>query len=276
MLNLMNLIKSIKKIKALLLLCFVLNFSSKAHAGIDTTLFRINVVQDSVSAGDTVDVDFFIGGTGLLGGLNILKEFEIEVVSDTSLFNQNNIQFKLDSTSLESFFGTLISNITTITTIDPILGKLGVKTNSTSIGSGNARVGRAKYIVQDNIAGRQYMHYDFTKAISKDLLGFNNPVKVITDSVLIVNRVQATTVIRTFAKNYEIRISPNPVIDFLHIEGVKIQQYKLLDINGIEMKSGFSMTPENIPINLNKLPKGIYILLLQINNNWNSYKIIKE
>ena len=264
------------KLSAILLFFFTLSFSSSAYAGIDTTLFRINVVQDSVHVGDTVDVDFFIGGGGILGLLNILKSFEIEVATDTSLMVEDNIKFKLDSTSLESFFGVLISSITTITTIDPILGKLNIKTNSNSTGNGNARVGRGKYIVQDNVAGRQYMHYDFTKAISKDLLGFNNPVKTVIDSVLIIGRdIGTPTAIKT-TKNNKIKLSPNPVRDFINVEGEKVQRYKVLDINGNEALPENKSALDNIQLNLNKLNNGTYILMLQIDNSWNSYKVVKE
>lgn len=264
------------KVFTFLLVFWSYNYSTEAYAGLDTTVFRINVVQDSVYAGDTVDVDFFIGG-GLLGFLNVLKSFEIEVVTDTSLIIEDNIQFRLDSTSLESFFGVLISSITTIVTLDPVLGALNVKANAPTLGNGNARIGRGRYIVQDNVAGRQYMRYDYTKSISRDLLGFLNPVKTIVDSVLIIGRDThiPTTVKQQSDKS--IKISPNPIRDYIQIDGEQILQYKIISVTGKEIiTSPWNVNSKNLQLNLNQLDNGIYLLMLRTKDNWISHRIIKE
>ncbi len=273
--------KTIKKIKKFciniaspLLLFFMMCISSNSYAILDSTIFRIKVVQDSVYAGDTVDVDFFIGDANILSILNILNEFEIEIATDTSLIKKDQITFKLDTASLTTFFGTTISNITSIINIDPVLGKLNVKTNSNSTSKGNSRIGSGKYIVQDNAAGRQYMRFDYTKANSKGLLGLINPVRTIIDSVLIINKPSIPTAIID-KRNNKLKVYPNPALDFIQIEGGKISQYQLVSVNGSIILSVMNTT-EFIQLNLSEYSTGLYILKVLSDNNWNYYKIIKN
>lgn len=261
---------------SMLLLIAMLSLPSTSKALIDTTLFRINVVQDSVYAGDTVDVDFYIGGGGLLGILNILNEFEIQVSTDTTLIKQDNIHFHLDTLSLQAFFNTTINNILTITSIDNILGTLNVKGSSSQIGSGNARVGRGKYIVQDNVAGRQYMRYKFDKSISKGLLGLINPVKVMVDSVLIVERLIPTAIKNKNSIDKLVRIYPNPATDFIQLEADKVKSYQLLNIRGDVVLSVNDPAKELIQLDMSKLNAGVYILQVQTEDTVTQYKIIKQ
>ncbi len=82
-----------------LTICLV-SFSTRTYAGLlsDTTVFRIKVLQDTVYAGDTIDVEFYIGtGNGsLLNNLNLLTDFEMEIATDTSLILQDRTLFNFD------------------------------------------------------------------------------------------------------------------------------------------------------------------------------------
>ncbi len=268
----------IKIVSPLLLFCMV-SISSNSYALIDSTVFRVKVVQDSVYVGDTVDVDFFIGDGGLINTLNILNQFEMEVATDTSLIEQDKIEFKLDTASLTAFFGTTISNILSVTTIDAVTGKLNVKSNSNRTSNGgDARVGRGRYIVQDNAAGRQYMRFDYTKANSKDALGIANPVRTNRDSVLIIGRNNQipTAIITRNNKNNNPKIYPNPAVDFIQIEGEKMSQYQLLSVDGNTILSVADIKTESIRLGLNEFNAGLYILKVLSNDSWSQYKIIKQ
>jgi hypothetical protein len=274
-------VNKLKKIKRIgcsagmaFLLFFMVSQPVKTYASIlDTTLFRIKVLQDTVYAGDTVDVDFYLGDEGLLGIQNILNQFEMEVATDTSLILQDQIQFKLDTASLAAFFNTLFSNLNITQTIDPVLGILNVKAKSNKLGSGNARVGRGQYIVQDNVAGR-YMHYNFTKAISKGLLGFINPVKTIVDSVYIGDKV-ISAVIKPPTNN-SIKIFPNPVGNYIDLEGEPVLQFTLCDMEGAVIRSEVYSDPTTRQhIDMSDVPAGIYVIFLQTQQNWTSYKMVK-
>ena len=269
---------NLKKTALLIILFLMMSISSSSYAGIDTTLFRINAIQDSVYVGDTVDLDIYIGDPKFLFVLNTMKEFKLEIATDSSLIIQDDVQFEWDILSLTNFFSTTFSNLITIANVDPLLGKLlmNCRTNTINLGQGNARAGRSKYIVQDNVAGRQMMPFRFDTAISKDLLGFNNPVKLIVDSVLIIGKKdQIPTVIKN-SKNTSIRISPNPVVDFVHIDGAKIQQYKLMSIVGNEIISESKSSSENLQLDVRGLHSGTYILMMQTDGIWNNYKIVKK
>ncbi len=271
----------------------IVGFPSTSYASLtDTTTFRIKVLQDSVYAGDTVDVEFYIGnGSGtLLNNLNLLNEFEMEVATDTALILQDRTQIAFDQASLARFFNTSFSNIASSITLDPVSGKSDMKAKSAKNGKGEARVAKGRYIVQDNAAGRQQMRYNFTKSVSKSLLQIN-PVKLVTDSVLILGRrsqKEGTPIIkrpeyatyRTASKNSdwnnEIKVYPNPTLDYIQIEGTQINQYKLMSIEGSTILSEIKPSSETLQLNMHSLNPGMYILMLRVDEDWNSYKIIKK
>ncbi len=264
-------------VTGILLLTVMMCMPTKSYALLDTTIFKIRVIQDSVYAGDTVDVDFLIGDPSQLGILNILNQFEFEVVTDTSLIEQDKIQSKIDTLSLTTFFGTVITNILSIVTIDPLLGKLNIKTNSSTTSSGNARVARGKYIVQDNAAGRQYMHFDYTKAVSKGLLGLSNPVRMYVDSVLILgSRPTVPTAIKVEKNNKDIRIYPNPSSDMVRIEGEKISEVRLLSADGKNILYETKQNSDNININLSAYSAGLYIIMIKQGEEWTRHNIVRK
>lgn len=249
---------------------------SRAGALVDTTLFRIQVLQDTVYPGDTVDVDIFLGGEGLLGILNILEEFELEVATDTALIVQDQISFRLDSSSLSTFFGSLFSNLTITELIDPVLGTLNVKAKSPTLSNGNARVGRGKYIVQDNAAGRQYMKFNFNKAISKSLLGILNPVKIQLDSVYIAERVVSGL---KPVSGAGLNVYPNPAGVYLTLDGLPQMHYiyNIYDGGGALIRSGeIPNSAAPIQIETLGLPPGPYLLILQGGNQVFSSRFLKQ
>lgn len=280
--------RSLKLFSSLVLFCMV-SFSSYTFAAPDTTVFRIKVLQDSVYAGDTIDVDFYIGGASGLNLLNLLNKFEIEIATDTSLIHQERTQFTFDYASLSAFFRTTISGITTLATLDPILGNLNIQAGSGRAGSGDAHIGRGKYIVQDNVAGRQSMEYSFTKAISMKLLGIltiNNPVKVIKDSVIVLPKkpiIKKPRFIQyevsrkgTFDSTNEIKIFPNPSSDYIYINALSAHQYKLMSIDGNTIFSDSELSNGNHTIDIRDYKPGMYILMIEHDETWSSFKIIKQ
>ncbi|MFN8295729.1 MAG: T9SS type A sorting domain-containing protein [Chitinophagales bacterium] len=274
---------------SVVLICIV-SFSNNIYAASDTTYFRIRVLQDSVYAGDTIDVEFYISSKAPgLSVLNLVKQFEMEIAADTSLLQQDKTQFAFDYASLATFFGTTLSNITAISALDPILGELNLKTSSSKSGGGDARVGQGQYIVQDNVAGRQSMNYNYTKASSKNLLGLPTPVKTITDSVLILGRrtssgtqksanpVSINNDIKIFPSlSNDVKIYPNPATGYVRVDKQDIMEIRLIGLDGVSIAPEIKLAPESIQLNMSDLRPGVYLLMLQTTEGWNSYKIIKE
>jgi len=77
----------------------------------------------------------------------------------------------------------------------------------------------------------------------------------------------------------EIRIYPNPTGGFLHIEipGEKENNIsiRLYDMKGRTIKE-MQVTDENILLDLNSLPAGIYILSIMVGEKMKDWKILKD
>lgn len=261
---------------ALLLLIILLGMFSKSYAAVDTTLFLIKSLQDTVDAGDTVDVDLFIGDADHLA--DSIKEFEIEIEYDLDICDKNHIDFQLDSTSLAAFFST--SAFTDVTTISNTTGHVNIKVSCNTIGRGTTRIGRIKYIIETNANGRQLLKFDFFKISAKRLSGGggnSKPVKMLTDSVLMIKgfRTQVPTAIRNNTMS-RVKIFPNPVTDILRVEGLGIQQYQLFSMKGDLVSSGNGNPSESILINSSEFNAGKYILILKTEKEWQSYPVLKE
>ncbi|HUM52008.1 MAG TPA: T9SS type A sorting domain-containing protein [Chitinophagales bacterium] len=254
---------------------FILLGLCKNTFAADSTFFRLKSLQDTVDANDTVDVDLFIGDIN--NPAIDIKEFELEIEYDLDICDKNKIDFKLDTASLTAFFGTPFSDISTI---DNMTGRVNIKVNCDAKGNGVARIGTIKYIIQDNLASRQLLKFDFFKLSSKRLNGGgdNKPVKMEKDSVWVIKgfRNQVTTAIRTNTKA-NVQIFPNPASNYLQISGKNIEQYKLINMLGkTEVAAVNTNKASNISVDISTISTGEYILMIYDENNWNSYKIIKE
>src|SRR5262249_37351332 len=152
-----------------------------------------------------------------------IKEMELEVEYSPDLLDESKMSFLADTLSLNSFFSGLLYTINS--TIDG-LGRLNIKLNSLTGGSGYARAGRTKYIVQDNVAGRQMMYFDYNKVIVRDLLGNPLPTKTYTDSVLVKPAISVPTAIE-MSTDEDVKIYPNPTTDLIRMEGMVMDQYRI-------------------------------------------------
>ncbi|MCC6583270.1 MAG: T9SS type A sorting domain-containing protein [Chitinophagales bacterium] len=262
-----------KAILVLLLALFCI--VSESYATADTTLFRIKSLQDTVDAGDTVDVDLFIGDDSHLA--DSIKEFELEIEYDLDICDKNNITFDLDNPSLTAFFGTSFTDVTNINTLD---GHVNIKVDCNTIGSGTARIGRIKYIVQDNLNGRQLLKFDFFKLSAKRLNGGgggnDKPVKFLKDSVLVIKGYRITAV-KNYKNGERVKIYPNPFADYLQIEGEDVQEYQLIAPDGRMISAANNDSPlAGMKINMTNLSAGSYMMLLKVKNEWQSYHVLKE
>jgi hypothetical protein len=263
-----------KKIFTITFFFILLGLCKNTYAA-DSTFFRLKSLQDTVDANDTVDVDLFIGDID--NPAIDIKEFELEIEYDLDICDKNKINFKLDTASLTAFFGTPFSDISTI---DNLSGRINIKVNCDAKGNGVARIGKIKYIIQDNLASRQLLKFDFFKISAKRLNGGggDKPVKMETDSVWVIKgfRNQVTTAIRTNTKA-NVQIFPNPVSDYIQINGNNIEQYRLINILGqTEIAAINTSKAPTLSLDVSSVATGEYILLIYTENNWNSYKIIKE
>jgi hypothetical protein len=270
-----NQIKEGKMSKTLLVLLLALFcMVSESYAAADTTLFRIKSLQDTVDAGDTVDVDLFIGDDNQLA--DSIKEFELEIEYDLDICDKNNISFELDNASLAAFFGTSFTDVTNINTLD---GHVNIKVDCIAIGSGTARIGRIKYIVQDNVAGRQLLKFDFFKLSAKRQQGGggnDKPVKFLKDSVLVIKGYRITAV-KNYKNGEKLKIYPNPFADYLQIEGEDVQEFQLIAPDGRVISAANNENPlSGMKINMTNLNAGSYIMLLKVKNEWQSYHVLKE
>lgn len=270
-----NQIKEGKMSKAILVLLLALScMVSESYAAADSTLFRIKSLQDTVDAGDTVDVDVFIGDDNHLA--DSIKEFELEIEYDLDICDKNNITFDLDNPSLTAFFGASFTDVTNINTLD---GHVNIKVNCNTIGSGTARIGRIKYIVQDNLNGRQLLRFDFFKLSAKRLNGGggnDKPVKFLKDSVLVIKGYRITAV-KNYKNGERVKIYPNPFADYLQIGGEDVQEYQLIAPDGRMISAANNENPSSgMKINMTNLNAGTYLLLIRVNNEWQSYHVLKE
>lgn len=254
---------------------FILFSLCKNTFAADSTFFRLKSLQDTVDANDTVEVDLFIGDTN--NPAIDIKEFELEIEYDLDICDKNKIDFKLDTTSLTAFFGTVFSDISTI---DNITGHVNIKVNCDAKGNGVARIGTIKYIIQDNLASRQLLNFDFFKLSAKRLNsgGDSKPVKMQSDSVWVIKgfKHQVTTAIKTNTK-VNVQIFPNPADNYLQISGNNIEQYKLINMLGKTETTGANTNKAStLSIDISSISTGEYILMIFAENNWHSYKFIKE
>jgi len=117
---------------------------------------------------------------------------------------------------------------------------------------------------------KQYSWYGSVNGISG-----NVDLDVFHGSVSDFNDLTGTSSISNIDNN-DIKIFPNPVSDFLHIQnkGKSILKAGIYDINGRLLQNVNSNT-ENIPVE--NLQKGIYFLQLQLDNGQNGViKFIKK
>ena len=262
-----------KRLASIGLFLVLWGLHGQVFASADSAQFRLSALQDIVDAGDTVDLDIFIGGPD--DPVNIVKEFEIEIESDSDLIDKSNIQFTFDTASLNAYFGTVF---TSSSSVDG-MGRLNIKSSCGVSGTTTARIGRVRFIVQDNVAGRQLLRFNFIKVSAKRVTAATaggNPYKTQTDSVWIVRGYHQTpTAIKTDKKS-NIRIYPNPVTDYMQVEGAMISQYELLKFNGAKIMSDTNVMTGSLRLDLSDQETGMYILLLQTGNEWTSYKVIKQ
>jgi hypothetical protein len=71
-----------------------------------------------------------------------------------------------------------------------------------------------------------------------------------------------------------LQIYPNPSSDYIYINETNIQQIKLFNYNGLEINLPFKSIDHRMDIST--LVNGFYILKLQKNNTWYSFKLIKS
>lgn len=288
----MNQLPNAPRTLASLLLLLLLGSAKPASAYSDTTVFRIRVLQDTVYAGQPIDVEFYVekerNGITIPSILqSLLGQFEMEVVTDTSRIAQHRTRFEFDQPSLAAFFNTLFPVLQTSSALDPVLGALNMKVKSNKGGSGAARVGKGQYIVQDNAAGRQQMQFSFSKAVARGLLGINFPVKVITDSVFVIG--EPTPIVKQPVKpKYTtpwlsreaapdaVRLYPNPVIAELQLQGPADAEFRLMSLQGQEMTRGLLPESGVLTLDLAAYDAGWYVILFRKENTWESYKIVKQ
>jgi hypothetical protein len=228
-------------------------------------------VQDSVYAGDTIDLDIFIGDNS--HQLLSIKQMDIEVSYNPDLCDKSKTAFLSDSFSLSTFFSGLLY---TVTSAVDVLGHVKIHLNSLTGGSGYARAGRTKYIVQDNVAGRQKLNFDFFQVTVKDLLGNPLPVRKYSDSVIVNPAFSIPTSVEV-STDENIKIYPNPASDVVRIQGMAIQQYRLIDIKGdIIQSSVFDVPPTTFEIRSADWNPGDYLLQIQSGGEWHSYRLVKQ
>ena len=105
--------------------------------------------------------------------------------------------------------------------------------------------------------------------------------RVYTDIKLAKPIVQNTVDIEDITlANWEVHIFPNPVKDFVNVEinGCKYTPIKitLVDINGKIIQQQTKAKPNKFHLNLDKIQKGIYHLILEQDHEITYKKIIKN
>lgn len=108
----------------------------------------------------------------------------------------------------------------------------------------------------------------------------NRITELIQEAKAVLNEVSTATTTPTSIKEilyYEITVYPNPAEDMLYIKynGTKELHYKIFDLNGKELLSGFVLTP-NYGIDIKRLNQGSYIIKFYVNGDNMSNLFIKK
>jgi hypothetical protein len=96
------------------------------------------------------------------------------------------------------------------------------------------------------------------------------------DSTITLNLTLSYSGVNELNPLNNITIQPNPTSDFIYINGlenIKDLNFKLYDLNGQQVLKDSKLTS---PINIQKLPKGIYFLEIKSENNTVNKRIVKQ
>ncbi len=130
----------------------------------------------------------------------------------------------------------------------------------------NGTNGETAYLVLDHTTNNQNFDEAITFTVSS--IEFNYEYQIVENSSTVVKDPTIALSVDDSAKNH-IKIYPNPVKDILNITGNTLQQdYQILSIDGKLLQNGTIQKS----INVNRLPKGVYLLKFGENN----IKFIKE
>jgi hypothetical protein len=102
------------------------------------------------------------------------------------------------------------------------------------------------------------------------------PNSVGCDSTITLNLTLSYSGVNELNPLNNITIQPNPTSDFIYINGlenIKDLNFKLYDLNGQQVLKDSKLTS---PINIQKLPKGIYFLEIKSENNTVNKRIVKQ
>jgi hypothetical protein len=89
----------------------------------------------------------------------------------------------------------------------------------------------------------------------------------------VINELAVTPNGITAANQNEISVYPNPAKDFLHVDGLKVEQkYEIITVNGILVNSGFVSSIQK-QIDVRDLSSGKYLLKLE---NYKSIRLMKN
>lgn len=102
------------------------------------------------------------------------------------------------------------------------------------------------------------------------------PNSVGCDSTITLNLILSYTGVNELNPLNNITIQPNPTSDFIYINGqenFKDLNFIICDLNGQQVLKDSKLTS---PINIQKLPKGIYFLEIKSENNTVNKRIVKQ
>lgn len=224
-------------------------------------VLAIDILEDSVKMGEPFTVRVKLGDGSVkpedVHGIAFSINYDNKVIDSGSV----------DPQMLGGWLGDSETDIIGIVKDDYQNGKTDVGvTRKNRIGvSDSGIIINFKYVISDNISGgfrpTTTLNLADVRMVNSKLQQM--PVVTQSDSVKIINKVNAIAEPKFIANN--IKLYPNPAQSVLNIElgKTKVQAIRLLSIHGKELMNIAQPQTTSVSLDVNPLPTGIYLVQVQ-------------
>lgn len=222
--------------------------------------FLLNILSDSVMAGDTVHAEIMLGSLEKpvkeLSGLAFSIDYDASIIDSASFrFVPVNSWLGTDSVDMISLQKDLPNEGVFQTAI--------TRTDQTNA-QGYGLIGKVTFVTIDDIAGKSFTAEQLKLHLSKlDAININQDeidFYACSDSVIVV-QVEASTALEPTDLLRGVQVYPNPSQGtlFIRSETVLTETITLMDLQGRTLHHQI-LNARNAELSLQQLPQGVYLL----------------
>ncbi|MEL6649543.1 MAG: T9SS type A sorting domain-containing protein [Bacteroidota bacterium] len=226
----------------------------------DDPPLRLTILNDTVSAGDTVHAEIHLGSdqypVDAIHGLAFNIGFNSQLV-DTNSFHYQPIDSWLGADGVD------MVHLTKEVHNEGVFQVGATRTDLTDV-SGYGKIGKLSFVTIDDIAGKtdivELLHLNLNTLDAFDNQTDPRSLFACSDSVVIVQQ-DAATAVEPEALLQGVQVFPNPAQEVLSIasQNVFTEKIELLDLQGrIVLQQ--SIKAQNAQISVAQLPRGVYLL----------------